>query len=166
MYCPYDEMPGHSRLWIYAASRTLTETEERTIGEALTGFCEQWAAHGHPLRASWKIHRQRFILLLADEQAAGASGCSIDASTRVIRLLGEKIGVDLFDRRVPFIINDEVVPIGLSELKVLLADGGWSAQTPVLPMHASTRLEWEQGPVPALSTWLSRYLPDHAHDPA
>lgn len=166
MYCPYDEMPGHSRLWIYAASRTLTEAEERTIGESITGFCEQWAAHGRPLRASWKIHRQRFILLLADEQAAGASGCSIDASTREIRSLGEKIGVDLFDRRVPFIINDEVVPIGLGELKTLLADGAWSADTPVLPMHASTRLEWEEGPVPAASTWLNRYLPDVAHDPA
>lgn len=156
-------MADHSRLWVYTSERPLRAEEIHQASHTLTGFCQQWAAHGHPMRASWAIFHQQFLVLAADEEATGASGCSIDSSTRMIRQLGVDLQTDFFNRSIPFLIGENVQLVALGDLKGKFSDGSLDANSMVLPVQAATRGEWMAGPSPVAATWLSRYL-GGAHD--
>ncbi len=95
MHVPFEKLPGHSRLWIYQANRPLTADEKEYLTQGLKDLCDQWSAHGVPLRTSFALPFDRFVVLAVDE---GASGCSIDSSVRFLKGLQEKLGIDFFDR--------------------------------------------------------------------
>lgn len=165
MYVPYEQMPDSSRLWIYPASRNLTSEEVKSIGTQLQEFCNKWAAHGQELMCSWAIRHDRFILLLANEEHAGASGCSIDASTRLILDISSRTGVDLVDRRPAFQTEKGVDMIALSDLRRSFDSGVLTAESLVFNLRASTKGEWEtSGIQPAAATWLKRYIRDAVTD--
>lgn len=167
MYLTSDQMPASSRLWIYPASRDLSPDEAYRCGEQLQAFCETWAAHGQSLQCSWAIHRNRFVLLMANEAVTGASGCSIDASTRIIRKLGEQMGIDFFDRRPAFLIGEQIEMIALDKLSEAFAGGKVSGESLVYHLQAGTLGEWNKTTVlPVTDTWLRRYIRPVASDVA
>ncbi|MEY3412400.1 MAG: hypothetical protein RIQ70_1088, partial [Bacteroidota bacterium] len=75
----FPTFPDSSQVWIYGANRFFTEQEEGILQEALNEFTSDWAAHGAELKASSSILFKNFIVLVADENVAKASGCSIDS---------------------------------------------------------------------------------------
>jgi len=87
-----------SRVWVYTASRTLTDAEVQTVQSALDYFVRQWTAHDQALKAAAEVFQKQFILLMVDETQAGASGCSIDKSVHFLEDLGVRLGIDLFER--------------------------------------------------------------------
>ncbi len=93
-------LPAHARVWIYAADRALTDAEAATAIEAARAFVASWAAHGNRLLAEARLLHHRFLFIVVDEQQAGASGCSIDASVHFVKSLGAQLGVDFFNRMV------------------------------------------------------------------
>src|SRR5262245_6072834 len=119
MYLPFDKLPDHSRIWIYQASRPFNSAEVSIISEELSAFTSEWTAHGIPLKASFDIRFNQFVILAADENVQEASGCSIDDSVRRIKDLEEKLGgVDLFDRRrIAFLKDTDVTTIQMEHLK-------------------------------------------------
>lgn len=160
MFVPFEEMPAHSRIWIYPASRQLTGQEVAAAGEMLKEFCEQWKAHGHPLHTSFTVAYDRFIILAANEQMASASGCSIDSSVHTIQKISDFLKTDLFDRtQIPFLKNNKVISYPLSEVKQLLNTGALTPQDLTFNLLASTRQEWESnGTITIADSWMSRYL--------
>ena len=124
MFVPFSSLPGSSRIWVYQASRTLTATEEQGISNALKSFCEQWSAHGQPLKSSFKIAYRYFIILCADENFQSASGCSIDGSVRILKHVQEESGIDFFDRRqVAILSGGEVQSYPQKSIKEMLSLG-------------------------------------------
>lgn len=91
-------LPDHSRVWVFQADRILTEEEVNLIQQELAYFIPQWAAHGQDLYGAYEVRENLFIVIAVDEQKAPASGCSIDALTRVIKDLGVRLKVDFFNR--------------------------------------------------------------------
>jgi len=94
-------IPGYapeSRVWVYTASRPLTDAEAQAAQVAVNDFVRQWTAHNHALKAIAEVFQNQFIILMVDETQAGASGCSIDKSTHFLEALGHQFGVDLFER--------------------------------------------------------------------
>jgi len=100
-----DSFPAISKVWVYASSRELTPDEATFTQEALNNFTARWTAHNEQLKAAGVVLERSFIILMVDESQAGASGCSIDSSVAFIKVLGEKLGVDLFDR-LTFVYRD------------------------------------------------------------
>ena len=98
MYVSFNELPQSARVWVYQANRTLTASEKEAISNYLTKATNQWAAHGAPLKSSFTITEDRFVIIAADEAFNAASGCSIDKSTHFIQSLEREYGVDMFDR--------------------------------------------------------------------
>src|ERR1041385_5906330 len=98
MYVKFNELPENSRIWIYQASRKLSPTEKQLAEAALQEFCESWVAHQQPLKTSFSIEHDQFIILATDEDYHLPSGCSIDSSVRALKALGSQLGGDLFDR--------------------------------------------------------------------
>jgi hypothetical protein len=88
-------MPPDARLWIFAAERRLTAGEQQALLGSVDGFLEGWAAHGVPLAAARELRYEQFLLVAVDESKTGASGCSIDAMTRVLAGLEQGLGVEL-----------------------------------------------------------------------
>lgn len=161
MLVPFETLPDHSRLWIYQANRKLTSEEIRIISDKLSAFTSSWSAHGVPLRASFSIRYDQILVLAADEQVHPASGCSIDDSVRVVREIGEEFNVDLFNRTlIGFLVDGQVLSIGMAELRSSLESGIWNAESTLINnlVNAKGALDklWL---VPAGTSWLKRYLP-------
>jgi hypothetical protein len=161
MYVSFKNLSDNSRLWIYQANRPFSETEEKIISESLNGFCEQWAAHGHALKTSFKIEHHQFVLLAADESFNLPSGCAIDSSVHIIKDLQKKTDIDFFNRSlIAFLINEKVSVLPMTLLKDEFASGTLSSNTLTFNNLVATKAEWQtQWVTPVKNTWLARYLP-------
>ena len=164
MYKPFEEMPGFARLWIYQANRKFTPADRTSVERALMQLCASWSAHGTPLRTSFRIEFDQFVILTVDEQAAGASGCSIDGSVRLLKELQQAAGLDFFDRqKVAFLKGDTISLVPVSELKTLFETHVLSGEQITFNNTLTTKAEWEQSwKIAVKDSWLSRYLPKTA----
>jgi hypothetical protein len=156
MYLPIEQMPDHSRVWVYQANRPFTASETQAIQDYLAPALTQWAAHGAGLNASFEIRFQQVIVIAVDETVNAASGCSIDASTRWFKEMGTNLGIDFFDRSTAVVEGEELTLIPLTALKnnPLL-----SPATQIIPLQTESlgayRAGWLQA---ANTTWLQRYF--------
>lgn len=160
MFTPFESLDNAARIWIYQAGRKLAEAEKDTISETLTSFTHSWVVHGNPLKTSFTILLDQFIVLAADETYNEASGCSIDSSVRVIRQLDQQFSLGLFDRtQVAFRKADKIEIIPLNELARALNEARWSHDSlffnNVIATKGQLTNEWI---VPAHRSWLRRYL--------
>ena len=94
---PFDELPPDARVWVFPASRRLTEDEQRRVLAEADAFIDQWTAHGVPLSAAREVRHGQFVCVGVNERAAGVSGCSVDALVRRMGQLQPVLGVDLTD---------------------------------------------------------------------
>lgn len=92
------QLPDHSKVWLYQADRPFSTTEKEWVREVLLKFIQEWAAHGTKLAAAGEVVGDYHIVLAVDETAHGASGCSIDTSVRFIKGLGDELGINFFNR--------------------------------------------------------------------
>lgn len=160
MFAAFETLDDSARIWIYQSGRKFTSAEKNTISDTLTAFTHSWVAHGNPLRTSFTILYDQFIVLAADENFNEASGCSIDSSVRVIRQLEEQFSLGLFDRtKIGFLKDEQIEMIPLNELPRALAEGKWSHTSMffnnVVGSKQQLKNDWI---VPADQTWLKRYL--------
>ncbi len=164
MYKPFEEMPGFARVWIYQANRKFTPADRTNVESALMQLCASWSAHGAPLHTSFRIEFDQFVILTVDERAAGASGCSIDGSVRILKDFQQAAGLDFFDRQqVAFLKGDAISLFPTSELKTLFENNVLSKEQITFNNAITTKAEWEHSwKVPVKDSWLSRYLPKTA----
>ena len=164
MRIDFDQMPDHSRIWIYQADRELTEMESTQINQLTANFLEEWTAHGSSLRSSSKIFYNRFLVLTVDEDHAQASGCSIDTAFKFVRYLESEFNVAFMDRTNVALLEkspsaDRVKTVKLSDLKGLVDANELKEDTLVfdnLVDHIGQfKNEWI---TPASNTWLKKYF--------
>ena len=159
MLVPFDTLENSARIWIYQSVRKFTEAEKHAISDALSAFTEAWVAHGNPLKTSFKIFYDQFIVLAADESFNEASGCSIDGSVREIKQIDVQYQLNLFDRTNVAFKKDSIEVINLSNLSKALGEGVWQGDTLVFNNVLTTKGELEKAWIlPASQTWLKRYL--------
>lgn len=164
MYVPFDTLSDNSRVWIYQADRRLTGHEVTKLESTLRSFCDQWAAHGEPLKTSFRIVHDQFVVLCADEDYHAPSGCSIDTSVRMLKEFQALSGVDFFDRtRVAFLNEGAVMTAPLADLKGSFSSGTLKGTTitfdNLVPSKGDFLRRWT---VPSEKTWLAKYLPKSA----
>jgi hypothetical protein len=161
MFTPFHTLSPDSKIWIYQADRKLTPDQIQQANTFLTNYCDRWAAHGNPLKASFDIRYSHFIIIAADESFNSTSGCSIDDSVRAIKEVQSHTGIDFLNRNVVGFLEDEqVVLMELSSLKQNYTDGMWNESTLSFNNLVTSKIELENlWIVPAGKTWLKRYLP-------
>lgn len=93
----FDQLPPDARLWIFPASRALSDDEQQRVLAEADAFIDQWMAHGVPLNAARDVRHNQFVLIGVDESAAGASGCSVDALVRRMARLQAVLGLELVE---------------------------------------------------------------------
>ena len=159
MRTEFSRMPGEARLWIFAAERALNEEEQRELFAELDGFLEEWRAHGQPLSAARDLRHGQFLMVAADESTAGASGCSIDALTGVLRRLEQRLGVELANHAPVFYRGREGVGrVTRAQFARMAAAGEVTPDTTIFDNTASRVADvregrWER---PARESWHAR----------
>ena len=159
MYIPFEQLPDHSRVWVYQANRSLMDTEIEQISSFLTHEMDAWAAHGASLNASFEIRYHQIFIIAVDENVNQASGCSIDASTRWFKSLGEMLQVDFFDRQIVKIQGEQISLIPLALIKDFMLKGNLLEQDYIIPPQTKDlgqyRNQWLQT---VRQSWLKKYI--------
>ena len=103
----------------------------------------------------------QFIVLMADENATGVSGCSTDSSVRVIKDIEKRFNNALFDRTMlAFAVKEKVETVPLSQVKYALQNGIISPDTLYFNNTVLTKKELlEKWMLPVKDSWLAAKLP-------
>lgn len=151
-----------SKVWIYQSDREFNTDEVVAIQEQLNKFTAQWKAHGHQLQAKAEVLYNYFIVFIVDEATAGASGCSIDASVRIVKGLEVEYGVDLFNRfNMAYKVNDKVVVMNKEDFETLITikkiDQDSIVFNNLVQNLADFETKWE---VPLKDSWHNKVFAD------
>ena len=159
MYIPFEQLPDESRVWVYQANRPLLGAEIEQINSFLMNEINAWAAHGAPLNASFEIQFNQVVIVAVNEDVNQASGCSIDASTRWFKSLGELLQVDFFDRQIAKIQGEQISLIPIASVKDFMLHANLLEQDYIIPPQTADlgqyRNQWLQT---VRQSWLKKYL--------
>ena len=160
MFVPFDDLSNDARVWIYPSSRPFTETESTAIAQKLEVFITQWTAHGASLKASFSLPYNRFIIIGLDENIHAASGCSIDASVRIIQELEKTYDLILLDKmNVSFKQGEFITYKPLLDFKEMVKNKSVTENTVVFNHLVVNKGEFlTQWEVPAKDSWHARYF--------
>ena len=158
-YLPED-FSSDSRVWIYQSDRIFFMQEALEMETMLQQFVIEWKSHGTPVKGYANLFFGRFIILMADENATGVSGCSTDSSVRLIKEIEKKYNVSLFDRQMlTFYIKEKVEPLPLSQLKYAVENKFITADTLYFDNTVLTKETLENNwIIPVKNTWLASKL--------
>lgn len=160
MYVPFENLPKHSRVWIYQSNRKLSDDEVVEINDLTKLFIEDWSAHGQGLEASFIIRYNRFIIIAVNQDVQSATGCSIDASVKFIQDLEQKYSIDLLDKmNVTYKQGEFIAHKTLIEFKQMAKQKAVSENTIVFNNLVNTIEEFEDfWEVPASDSWHNRFF--------
>ena len=141
--------------------------EALQIEDLLNHFLANWKSHGTPVKGFGTLFFGQFIILMADENATGVSGCSTDSSVRLIKEIEQLYKVSMFDRQnLAFVIKDKVEVLPLNQLPYAFENGFVTSDTLYYNNTAETKLDLENNwIIPIKDSWLARKL-KIAHTPS
>jgi hypothetical protein len=156
---PADFAPD-SRVWVYQSSRLFSMSEVLQIEEMLNEFVTQWNSHGQPVKGYANVFFGRFIILMADEQATGVSGCSTDSSVRLIKNIEHQFGVNMFDRlNLAFVIKDDIQLLPIAQLSYATDNNFITPSTLYFNNLVETKAALETNwIIPVKDSWLGKRM--------
>jgi hypothetical protein len=154
-HLPEDFSP-ESKVWIYQSSRVFMLSEVFELEKILEEFISQWKSHGAPVKGYANLFFGRFIILMADEEATGVSGCSTDSSVRLIKTIEERFRVDMFNRQMlAFVTKEKIEVIPMTQLSHALTNGFINQDTLYFNNTILSKKELEEKWItPLKNSWL------------
>ncbi len=152
-----EDFASNSRVWIYQSNRIFFMQEALDIEPMLQQFVQEWKSHGTPVKGYANLFFGRFIILMADENATGVSGCSTDSSVRLIKEIEKKFSVNMFERTMlSFYIKDKVEQLPLSQINYAIENGFIKADTLYFDNTILTKNALENNWITEVrNTWLA-----------
>lgn len=160
MYVPYNILPDNSRVWIYQSNREFTESEKSLIADKTIGFIEQWTRHGENVKGSFEILYNRFLIIAVDQDFVEVSGCSIDASVKLVQQIQAEFNVDMLNKlSIAFKKEDKIEIASLAQFTALAKSKEIDVNTVVFNNMIDTKkgveTQWE---VSAKQSWHTRFF--------
>lgn len=119
-----------AKIWIFQSDRELHSSEVEELSTLGLDFANDWKAHGSDLKASATILYDRFYIFISDESVNMAGGCSIDKLVHFVKEVGQKHGINFFNRlSISYILDGNIVVSTLSDMKHLIETGQISQDT-------------------------------------
>jgi|TARA_B100000795_G_C22801597_1_gene442215 hypothetical protein len=138
-----NSLPPNSRVWVYQANRIFTSSELTELDEILSGFNASWQAHGTNLNSAIEVFYDQFIVFFVDQQAQEATGCSIDKSMGIVKLIQQKLSVDLLDRlNLTYRIGTDINTIRMGDFQTKAKSGEISNSTIVFNNLVETKADF------------------------
>jgi len=159
------DFSNDSRVWIYQSNRLFSMGEALEIEELIKDFTSSWLSHGIPVKGYGSLFFGQFIILMADEEATGVSGCSTDSSVRLMKEIEKRYSVILFERTaLAFVVKDKIQLIPFSQLSYALQNQFIHPGTLYFNNIVQTKKEMEDNwIIPAKESWLSKRIPELAN---
>jgi len=160
MLVEFNQLPDHTRFWMFTSNRFLTQEEIVSLNNELSLFIQKWTAHKQDLNASFSLIDDAILVVGVDESQTGASGCSIDSMTKEITRLAQQMNIDWLNRFSIIIKSSEGnSAINANELKQLFSEGKINEHTLVSNSLLSNFGEVKTHLyLPIKDTWMNRYL--------
>jgi hypothetical protein len=157
---PFSQLEDRARIWIYPASRKFSAAEKIKLVSSIESFLSNWSAHGTPLKASYEIPYDQFIVIAVDENIQPASGCSIDASVHFIQQLEKEFTLQLLDKmNVCYKQLDKIEYLPLKDFRKLAKTPKINLDTIVFNNLVVDISEYQQlWEVPAYDSWHARFI--------
>lgn len=154
------DFSDNARVRIYQGNRPFSEKEEMEINEQLLQFYSQWLSHGDKVKGWAKLLFRQFVVVMADEEATGVSGCSTDSSVRVIKSLERQYSVNFFDRMtITFLVKEKAEMLPYNQVQYALDKGYINEDTPFFNNVVSNKKDLlNNWLVPLKSSWLADRL--------
>lgn len=105
----FPNFPNNSRVWIYQSNRAFTENEAIILQKELNEFASEWTSHSKKVTANGLVLYNHFIVIIANENQVGVSGCSIDNSVKFIQKIESKYQLNFFDRFYICFLNEKLL---------------------------------------------------------
>lgn len=131
------------------------------VHQLASGFAAGWKSHGAPLTAAADVLYNRFLVMMVDEDAGSASGCSIDSSVAQIRSIEQKLNINLFDRlNLAYLNSDGVLEtVHANSISKAVEHGALKEQTTVFNNMVTSKLELETTwRIPLVESWAGSRL--------
>ena len=156
---PIDFAPD-SRVWVYQSSRLFGMSEALQIEDLLNHFTENWKSHGTPVKGFGTLFFGQFILLMADENATGVSGCSTDSSVRLIKEIENLFKVSMFDRQtLAFAVKEKVELLPMNQLQYAVDNNFITIDSLYFNNLVQTKEELENNwLIPVKESWLANRI--------
>ena len=160
MLVNFNILPETSRVWIYQANRSFSESELEEITSKLNTFIENWTAHGSDLQSGFEIKYKRFIILGLNQNLNNVTGCSIDASVHFIQQLEQDYNVDLLDKmNVSYKQGEYIAYKNLIDFRKMAKQKAVSKNTIVFNNLVTNIAEYKENwEVPASESWHNRFI--------
>lgn len=151
------DFADNSRVWIYQSSRAFVEKEQNEINEQLEQFYLQWTAHGAPVKGWAKILFGQFVVVMADETQVSVSGCSTDASVKIIKSIERQYDVNMFDRlNITFLRKGKAEMLPFNQIQYAIDKGFIDGETYVFNNVVYTKSEMlDRWLVPLRKSWIA-----------
>jgi hypothetical protein len=112
-----ENLSDRAKTWVFGISPALASDQQATLLAAVDAFLDRWAAHGQPIRAARTLLHGSFLVVAADETAE-TSGCSIDAMFGTLKKLEQTLNVEILDgNRIFFRDGERVRAVARNEFK-------------------------------------------------
>ncbi len=146
----------NSKVWIYQSSRLFTISEALHIEDMLHSLVANWKSHGTPVKGYANLFFGQFIILMADEDATGVSGCSIDSSVRIIQQIEKQFTVEMFNwQSLAFVVKDTVQIIPRQQVGYALENNFITPRTLFFNNVVTSKKELEENwIIPVNESWL------------
>src|SRR5262245_20256462 len=99
---PFDALPADSRVWVFAANRSLTPDDVSRLTDVVERVFGVWTRKSPGVRGVFAFLEARFLVVAADEREARVSGCGIDAMMQWVKQIEAESGLGLVDRMQVF----------------------------------------------------------------
>jgi hypothetical protein len=141
----FEDLPDHSRVWVFGADRTLDADQTKTLMSTVDPFLQQWKAHGAELTVGRDWRAGRFLTVAVDQSTAGASGCSIDGLFRALKSLESRLGASMVTSGLIFYkdANGAVQSVDREGFTHLAAKGEIGPRTQVFDTTVTSLVEWK-----------------------
>ncbi len=160
---PFVTLPDSSRIWVFASPVPVLGSEAEALVSTAEEFIRVWAAHGAEVVGGLDWRYDHFLLIAADEEATGVSGCSIDSLFHSLKALERSLGITLLDNSPVWYRAEgaQVRAVTRAEFRELVAAGVVTDDTIVFDNTVGTLRqvrggEWER---PFCDSWHRRAFP-------
>ena len=125
-----EDFSDNSRVWIYQCNRRFTLEETLNIEGLLEKFASTWLSHGSKVKGFANLFFSQFIIIMADENATGVSGCSTDSSVRLVKDIEQDYNVNLFERQMlAFVVKEKIQLLPMEQLNSAIEKNFINSQT-------------------------------------
>lgn len=151
-----EDFDEQSKVWIYQASRRFTLSEALEIETMLEDLVKNWKSHGADVTGYANLFFGQFIILMADERAAGVSGCSTDSAVRIVKQIQETFKVDMFNwQNLAFVIKDDIQILPRTQFKYAWDNGFIKEYTLFFNNTVNTKTALQSSwMIPVKDSWL------------